>query len=137
MKALNLRYGTLSLLSGYFWAVIVYWLGYRWMSPMIWSGIIASPFIGLAMGFLYRNACNKSLVNRIFLSLVTLYAAVGIFGCVTGTHDALRHIPNRASWAVVVQMILACWGGITISGLFLLLWPLSFLNHTLVCRFGK
>jgi hypothetical protein len=133
----SVRYCVLSVLSGCFWAAIAYWLGGNFMSPMIWGGIIASPFIGLAIGLAYQRVCDRPLWVKFGISLTTLYAAVAMFGFACGVWDALRPIPNRFSAAVVEQSILGCWWGITFTGLFLILWPLSFLNHSIVCHFGK
>jgi hypothetical protein len=135
--AVSSKYIVLSTLSGFFWAGIAYYL-VRWAPPpFIWGGIVASPVIGLTVGLLYLNACNWRRVARIFLSLATLYIAVFLFGLAMGVCDALRPIPNRISLAVVIQSINACLWGVTVPGTFLLLWPLSFLNHSLVCHFGK
>ena len=133
------RYLALSFLSGCVWAVIGYCIGHQWMSPFIWGGLLASPFIGLAVGALYHRACKRSPTTRILLSLVTLYLAATLFGLAAGIHDALRYMPpgvHRSTPAVVLQAILGTWWGVTFTGYVLVLWPLSFINHSLVCRFG-
>jgi hypothetical protein len=126
----------MSALSGCLWAAIPYYYLHESMSPYIWGGIIASPFIGTAMGLIYCGACAWSLWLRILLSLATLYLAVFLFGLAVGICDAARPIPNRLFDGVVAQTIFAFLWGVTIPGLFVVLWPMAFLNHTLVCRFG-
>jgi hypothetical protein len=135
----TLRYIIASLISGCVWSGIAYYIGHRFMWPFIWFAIVASPFIGIAIGLLYEyyGCCDKRFWVQAGASLVTLYVAIALFGLAAGIGDALRPIPNRISGAVVIQSVIACVHWITISGLFLVLWPLAFANHWLVCRVGR
>jgi hypothetical protein len=135
----NRRYITASMVSGCVWGAIGLYLGHEFMLPFIWGAFVASPLIGLAVGLLYNylGVCQRSLVVRIIASLVTLYVAIALFGLAAGLSDALRPIPNRNVGPLVLQGINACVAGITVTGLILALWPLSFLNHSLLCRVQK
>jgi len=44
------KYLVLSILSGCLWAAIAYCFFRKSMTPSIWGGVVASPFIGLAVG---------------------------------------------------------------------------------------
>jgi hypothetical protein len=138
----NTKYYFLSVVSGCLWGALGYYLSHLLWPNLVWAPVAVSPLIGLGMGLLYRHACLSSLPHRVVLSLVTLFLAVTLFGLAAGVYDALRDIPpnpfggRRILSAVVIQAVVAAWWGVTFTGYFLVLWPLSFLNHTLVCRFG-
>jgi hypothetical protein len=133
-------YYVLSLASGCLWAAIGYYMAEAAMGSIVWGGVIASPLIGCAVAAIFQPACGFGFFRRVFLSLATLYFAVGLFGLGAGIYDAFRPMPpevNRITWAVIVQSVLGCWWRLTVTGLFIVLWPLSFVNHALVCRFGR
>jgi hypothetical protein len=126
-----MRYYWLSFLSGCAWAAIALLLSFGAFGWLIVGGIIAAPFIGLFIGFLYRPAYRLPKVAQFFAALLTLYAAAALFGLAIGTFDALwRNIPNRTGTIeVILQAMLAALWGVTFTGYVLLLWPLAFLNH--------
>ena len=129
------KYHWLSVLSGCVWAIIAYVLSFGAFGSLIIGGLIASPLIGLLVGMLYRPAYKLPKVSQCFLSLVTLYLAVTIFGLAVGFYDAYsRAIPNRITSGVILQTTIAAVWGITFTGYVLLLWPLAFLNHRLLGR---
>lgn len=123
-----------SMLSGCVWAVLGYLLASQVMGVIIWGAVAASPFIGLAVGLLYRPVYHKSVGVRVGASLATLYLAVVLFGFAAGIYDACRPIPNRLLGEVVLQAIIGSLWGVTFTGFFVVLWPLSFFNHWLVGR---
>ncbi len=135
------RFLLLCLASGCVWGAIGYWLGHHWMSPFIWGAVVASPLIGVCVGLAYRPACGASLTRRILLSLATLYAAAILFGFAAGVSDVLRFIPTGSNGRfrnipeVIFQGVVGTLWGLTFTGYFLVLWPLSFINHALVCHF--
>jgi ribose/xylose/arabinose/galactoside ABC-type transport system permease subunit len=137
IMVVSAKYIVLSMISGPFWAAIPYYVLRRDPPPFLWGGIAASPFIGLAVGLIYHNVCKRRLASRILLSLATLYIAVVLFGFACGVCDALRPIPNRLSLAVIEQTINGFLWGLTMTGIVFVLWPLSFVNHALVCWFGR
>ena len=130
-----MRYYWLSVLSGCIWAAIAYVLSFGAFGPNIVGGLLASPLIGLLIGILYRPAYKFPKVGQVFLSLASLYLAVGMFGLAAGFYDACwRAIPNRSISEVILQMMIAAVIGITFTGFVLLLWPLAFFNHRLLSR---
>ena len=123
-----------SAISGCIWAAIVYFLASQWMGTVIVGGVLASPFIGVGVGLIHRPAYNKSPLARVGMALVTLYFAAALFGTAVGIYDAMWPIPNRLPDEVVRQSVMATLWGVTFTGFFLFLWPLSFANHWLVGR---
>lgn len=128
------RYVVLSAISGCIWAVIAYFLGSQGMGSIIAGGLLASPLIGIGVSLIYRSAYCRSAVARVGMSLVTLYVATALFGMAAGLYDAMRPIPNRLLGEVVLQSVMATLWGVTFTGFFLFLWPLSFVNHWLIGR---
>lgn len=132
------RYIVFSVLSGCVWAVFAYVLAHRAMPTIVWGGLLASPLIGIVIGLAFRRACRFSTVVRWALSLVSLYFAAVLFGACSGICDILvSNNTDRILSAVVLQAVLATLWGLTVTGYFLLLWPLSFLNHALLCRIAE
>jgi hypothetical protein len=110
-------------------------LGYDAFLSAVWGGAYASPFIGLIVGVVFRHAGSLSLLRRALLSLLSLYLAAVLFGLAVGIYDAFfRDIPDRIVSAVIIQAILAVLWGLTFAGWVLILWPLSFLNHSLLWK---
>ena len=73
------------------------------------------------------------------LALVSLYATATLLGFAVGVFDwakeinsgvGLRRNPND----LIAQAILATWWGLTLTGYVLLLWPLSYANHSFILR---
>jgi hypothetical protein len=137
MKNMTLYYW-MSALSGCVWAILAYVLSDGAMGSLIWRGVIASPLIGLLIGLLYLPAYKFSKGWQVFTSLVTLYLAVALFGFAVGIYDAYgRSITNRIPSEVILESVLATLWGVTFLGYFLVLWPLSYLNHRLLARTQK
>lgn len=125
------KYCLASILSGVLWGILGSVI-FKGISD-VWFAVAASPLIGLAAGLLFLPACRWSLTKRIFLSLATLFVGVTLFGLCAGIQEGLQHDPNVL--LSIAENILAIWWGLTF-GYFLFLWPLSFANHALVCRFA-
>ena len=52
-----------------------------------------------------------------------------------GVHDWLGPgIPHRIPHGVMLQAVLAVLWGLTFTGYFVVLWPLAYLNHSLLGR---
>lgn len=128
------RFVLISAISGCIWAVIAYFLASKGMGSIIVGGLLASPLIGIVVGLTYRPAYSKSPWVRLCMSFVTLYFAAALFGMATGVYDAMRPMPTRFVSEIVLQSVIATLWGLTFTGLFLFLWPLSFFNHWLVGR---
>ena len=128
------RYCLLAVVSGCVWALIAYTLSFGIFGEFVRAGLAASPLMGLVIGIVYLPAYKFPKWVQGLLSLMTLYFAAALFGIAIGIYDALRPIPNRASAEVILQMVITAVWGITITGYFLVLWPLAFLNHRLLSR---
>jgi hypothetical protein len=132
------RYYGLAILSGCAWGVIAYALSSWAVNSNITGGMLASPFIGLAVGLLLRPAYKLGNKWRALLSLLALYFTAALFGLAVGLYDAFwRDIPNRITHAVILQSVLAYLWGLTFLFYFVLLWPLAFLNHRLLERHNR
>jgi len=116
----------LSLLSGAIWAVIAYVVAYSMigragMSSQVGRrlivGMIAAPIIGAVIGGGSRGFARLGRTGRIALALVDLYFAAFLF-----------------LWAAGLEIVPAIMWGITLNAYFLVLWPLSYMNHSLVAR---
>lgn len=129
------KYFLLATLSGCAWAVIAYVLSYGMFNAnTVIGGMIASPLIGLFIGFVFLPAYKLPKFVQFALSLVSLYLAVALFGLGVGLYDAARDVPNRTgTLEVILQTVIASWFGVTM-GYVLILWPLAFLNHRLLHR---
>ena len=130
-----------SMASGLLWAAIAMVL-LRPMSPETWGGVIAAPFIGLGAGVASALFPTEGRVRRALFSLVSLYVAVAMFGLGIGIFDLVagqnigdgwRRIPS----AVVLEGALATLWGLTFTGYVIVLWPLSYANHSLLSRLWK
>lgn len=131
------RYYFLCGVSGIAWGGIAYYLGYPW-PPCVWSGILASPLIGLIVGFAYLPLYRLRVGLRILLALLALYIAVALFGFAVGICDeATRGFPNRNSGAGIIESLLATLWGVTFTGYVLFLWPLAYLNYWALGRAGR
>jgi hypothetical protein len=124
----------LSALSGCGWGLIAYFIGSAAFGHGIWGGIAAAPLIGVLMGHLPKWIEEKPRPVRVVASLLDLYLAAMCFAAATAAFDFTwgpRHVPFPA---VLKQHVLVVLWGLTFTGYFLALWPLSFFNHRLVWR---
>jgi len=129
------KYLLFSALSGCAWALIAYVLSLGWLRPhIVVAGIVASPLIGLLIGFIFVPLYRQPKFVQFALSLVTLYIAVALFGLSVGLYDATYDIPNRTgTFEVIFESVIGCIMGVTF-GYVLILWPLAYLNHRLLAR---
>lgn len=124
----------LSALSGCGWGLIAYFIGHAAFGHGIWGGIVAAPLIGVLIGHLSKSIEEKPRPVQVVASLLDLYLAAICFAAATAVFDLAwgpRHVPFPA---VLMQHVLAVLWGLTLTGYFLVLWPLSFFNHRLVWR---
>lgn len=134
MNPAPFRYVILSVLAGCLWGAIGYAIARQMFGPPVWGGVVASPFIGLVIGLLFRGFRERSPGARIALSLVSLYLASGLFALAVGFTDAARAIPNRIGSAVVIQTVMAVWWGLTFTFFLPMLWALAYFTHALLGR---
>jgi hypothetical protein len=104
------------------------------MGPIVWGGVVASPFIGMIVGLLARRARTLGMSGKIVVSLLTLYCAIALFGLAAGIYDSTRDIPGR-NVEVIWQSVLGALAGGTM--LIILLWPLSMWNHIILWRLDE
>lgn len=123
-----------SAVSGGIWAVIACFVALPRIGLLSVGGLLASPLIGIAVGLLYRPTAAKSPLARVGMPLVTLYVAAALFGTAVGISSFLLPGPARFQPEVVLGSVSMTLSFLTFKGLFVLLWPLSFLNHWLVER---
>ena len=137
----------LSLLSGSVWAMIGYGVGYS-LSPirsapsevgrMFLGGILAAPLIGLLLGRVSRNFTSFERSSRLVVALGDLYLATwlflltSIFGRLFFEFSGLVH--QSLFRILVFDPLMASVFGLTYTGYFVALWPLSYWNHVLVAR---
>lgn len=134
-----------SLISGCIWAVIAF--GIAWSVSTIRStpsevvrtfsgGLVAAPLIGMFVGLLSRKFSRLGRSARIAVALVNLYLAAWLFLMAA---NVVRLLVGEAAWShvfklVVSDPIIGALVGLTYTGFVVLLWPLSYVNHTLVGR---
>lgn len=128
----EVRYHALSILSGCAWGGIAYLLGRGAMGPVILGGVLASPLIGLLVGWALRRVNVRSKGGLVFLSLVSLYSAAALFGVATGVYDWLTGAERRIPLELVFESVIGIWWGLTFMGYVVVLWPLAYLNHWLL-----
>lgn len=129
-----MSYVLLSLASGAVWGLIGYALGSSAFGSAIWGAVLASPLIGVVIGWSFRSIHGLSTTARVFASLLSLYMAVTLFGLAIGLADLARGGAHQIAAEVVLQAVPAALWGVTFTGYFLILWPLAYLNHRLLER---
>lgn len=126
-----------SILSGCAWGAFAYVANWPWLGSGIWGGVVAAPFIGLAAGRLSRRFVRAGWLERQIIALASLYGAAVIFVAISavtelsingGTH-------TERGLDLVLKHIFGILWILTVMGGALLLWPLAYLNHTLVAKF--
>jgi hypothetical protein len=125
-------YLILAAASGIAWGAIGHVLVAGSFPEAARGGLYASPLIGVIIGITFKRAGRLQLAGKVFVSLLSLYLAVSLFGLAVGVYDAFRGLPNRILSAVIIQAILAYLWGLTFFGWVIILWPLAFLNHSLL-----
>jgi len=99
------------------------------------GGVVAAPFIGIAVGLCWRAFRDSGLGWRIVISVVTLYIAAFLFmltaRLTTFAAGEMRQQPLSIvffdSWNVAIA-------GLTWTGFILVVGPLAFLNHLWISR---
>ena len=136
------RSAWLSVASGFAWGLYGFAFVRDTSIPSAaWGGLIASPFIGLAMGRWAMSARPSGLVKRALFALLSLEGAVLLFAMaiaiwtVTVAWDAAPSLVQaRGRSSHVVQTLIFFPMGMTLSGLMLVLWPIALANHLLIWR---
>jgi hypothetical protein len=129
---LSARTAKLSALSGCGWGLVAYSIGHAALGRSVWGGIIAAPLIGVVIGRLSRPIGARSRNYQIAAALFDVYLAATCFGVAMAVFDLVWGPRNVTLFASLTQSVLAVLWGLTFTGYFLVLWPLSVFNHRLV-----
>lgn len=120
----------LYLLSGLAWGALAWVFGAKALGPSIWAGIFSSPVIGLIIGLtLQRRFEAASVVRRWLFALLGLYVGATLFGVVIGVAEWWPVSDSQGVAENLVEGVGATVIGMTITGFFVLFWPLSYLTH--------
>ena len=126
------RLFTVSAACGLLWGAIVTFVLLEPRQRMLFgSGILFSPIIGMVAGFIAERFHGADRIAMAVISLVSLYLTAALYGLGGDIVLALvsRTDPGAALWTTLP------WA-MTIRGFVLWMWPLSYLNHRFVGRFG-
>ena len=109
------------------WSLLAYWLarslaGTRattspHLARLLSGGMLASPLIGVLIGSVSRGFSRLGRPARVLVALADLYFGAFLF-----------------LWATGIPLLVGLVLGLTLSGSFLVLWPLSYINHTLIAK---
>jgi hypothetical protein len=116
-------------LAGLGWGAFAYGLGAKGFGHLVWVGIAASPFIGVAAARTTQRIFERVTGwRRAMTALLTLYAGAIVFALAIGVFElATRGAASRNPIEVVVETQLAIlWG---VSLFILMLWPLVYFTH--------
>jgi hypothetical protein len=139
-----------SVLSGCLWAMVGYGIAYS-AAPIrttpfevgrtFFGGLVAAPLIGLLIGVISRKFVNLGRSSRVAVTLADLYLATWLFLLAAGIVRLLVEFSGLAQQlayrALVIDPAIGTLWGLTYTGYFLVLWPLSYANHVLVARAWK
>jgi hypothetical protein len=134
-----------SAVSGCVWAGIAFGIGYA-TSPisstpadaarLYLGGLILSPVIGILIGLTARRFATLSRSGRVIVALANIYLGAFLFFLATSSLNP--QIP-QGEWSALRALDGAVRGslfGLTylgvFRGFFVVLWPASYANHTLI-----
>jgi hypothetical protein len=104
------------------------------LGDAILGGVLASPFIGWGVAVLTQARFHDAGgIGRSCWSLASLYAGGVAFGICCGCARLLA-LGSRSPLEVMLEPVLAVLWGMTVTGFFLFLGPLTYLTHWLLDR---
>ena len=117
------------------WGGVALLLGRRAVGSDIWGGVVASPLIGVLVGWasLDRFAAGSGR-RRAAISFGGLVLGAILFGLALGATDLIRHPGQRVVESLGAGIVGVLWG-VFVAGLFLVLWPLAYATYWLLARF--
>jgi hypothetical protein len=140
-----------SLISGCVWAAIG--LAIAWLvspvSPVrtplgevprtFGGGLVAAPVIGVLIGRMSRNFLAFRRPTRLAIALANVYLASLLFLMAVNLPRLFEgHVARpRVFSALISGPIFGAIFGLTYTGFVLVLWPLSYANHSLIGRAWK
>ena len=139
-----LQYNAVCAVSGITWGVLAFAAGYEALGGIAWAGLIASPLIGVAIGWLYRPLHRAPMALHLILPIISLYVAAMLFGVAVGIGDLAWRwtVEGLNLVGLIPGAVLAVWWGLTFSILLILFGPMAILNHLILrqldrrCRVG-
>jgi hypothetical protein len=93
--------------------------------------VVASPVLGLVVGRAILGLRHASRSKRAAAAWLTLYGASTLFGMVLGVAALFSKAPAQ-NMEVFIEPVLAILWGITFTGYFVVLWPLTYLTQAWV-----
>ena len=96
----------------------------------VWGGVIASPFIGVAVTALVhpRLLAARGWIRGLW-ALVSVYLGAISFSVACGVAAAIRSSPGRGLIETLLEPVVGVLWGVTLTGYLLFLWPLASLTH--------
>lgn len=124
-------------ISGSAWGLLLAWLESAGPSLLF---LVGGAVGGLVLSLLIRPYCQADdRAGLVLLSLLLVYAAGAYSGALTGLRDLMTGGLDGATALVVTpvgEAFVACWA-LTLSGVFLVLWPLAAANIAGVWRLQR
>jgi len=135
----TLQYNMACVVSGLIWGVLAFAAGYEALGGLAWAGLIASPLIGVAVGWLYRPLHRAPMALHLILPIISLYVAAMLFGVAVGIADtALRWtVDDLRLTTLVPGAVLVVWWGLTFGGLIIFFGPMAILNHVILRQLDR
>ena len=98
--------------------------------------ILASPLIGIVMGRFSKSFRERPIGVQMAIALFTIYGAAALFGAAGGVAEFIRSGMSHSAVGIISMGWAFAWG-LTITGYVLFLWPLAYLNHSLIARAAR
>jgi len=119
------------LALGALWGLAAYLLGHKAFGAVIWAGVIAAPAIGVVVGSSTQLRFERAVGRwRTVWALVSLYVGATLFAVVIGfgtwaaVSSGFRRLP-----ITLFESLISVWWGVTLTGFWLVLWPLAYVSH--------
>jgi hypothetical protein len=127
----NTRRATDLIWAGIGWGLLALLLGGRAFGHAVWAGVISAPAIAVVIGTTLQHRFEAATSwGRALLAFVSLYLGATLFAMATGIGSLLGlGAGNRRFPTALLEPLLGTWWGITLTGFFLVLWPLAYATH--------
>ena len=128
-----------SAASGCAWAAVAYVLSHGAFGNGIWAGVIAAPLIGVWAGAASAHFERRSAPIQACLALLSLYGTAVVFGLACGVGVLLSGGTTAGGppAAVILQCLVLVLLGLTLTGYFIVLWAVAFVNHLFIVRVAR
>ena len=124
----------LALFAGLLWGVVAYLLGRVVFGPSIWPGVLGAPLVAIVVGHVTQDAFSRgSFLSRSLWSLVSLYLGALLFALPISIWQLIaRGATSTTALEIAFEPLMVVVWGITMTGYFIALWPLSYFTHWFV-----